>query len=140
MLNEYENLSEGIKDGFIVLFCKDGKIRPILLSKDEANLLNISLSIPFQNKEVVLGKGNVNIENGILKETTSDVKNKYLISYQYLTYAPGLEGLRECADTFEEEITLECSEVEIKDEYFVERKIHEKTKKEISKIFTIAKI
>ena len=71
ILDNLENISDGVsKDGFVVLFMKDGKIRPVMLTKDQATLLNISLSVPFQKNQLLIGKGNVNIIDGELKPTS----------------------------------------------------------------------
>ena len=73
LLDSLVNLSDGVdknKDGFLVLFMKEGKIRPIMLTEDQATLLNISLSVPFQKDQLLIGKGNVNIIDGELKPTS----------------------------------------------------------------------
>ena len=73
LLDSLENISDGVdknKDGFVVLFMKDGKIRPVMLTEDQATLLNISLSVPFQKEQLLIGKGNVNIIDGELKPTS----------------------------------------------------------------------
>lgn len=73
ILDSLENISDGVdkkKDGFVVLFMKEGKIRPIMLTEDQATLLNISLSVPFQKEQLLIGKGNVNIIDGELKPTS----------------------------------------------------------------------
>lgn len=73
ILDSLENISDGVhkeKDGFVVLFMKEGKIRPIMLTEDQATLLNISLSVPFQKDQLLIGKGNVNIIDGELKPTS----------------------------------------------------------------------
>ena len=71
ILDNLENISDGVsKDGFVVLFMKDGKIRPIMLTKNQATLLNISLFVPFQKEQLLIGKGNINIIDGKLKPTS----------------------------------------------------------------------
>ena len=71
ILDNLENISDGIsKDGFVVLFMKDGKIRPIMLTQNQATLLNISLFVPFQKEQLLIGKGNINIVDGELKPTS----------------------------------------------------------------------
>ena len=71
ILDNLENISDGIsKDGFVVLFMKDGKIRPVMLTKKQATLLDICLFIPFQEEQLLIGKGNINITNGELKPVT----------------------------------------------------------------------
>ncbi len=58
-----------ITDGFLVLYVKDGKVRPIGLSNDQAEMLDISLALPFKEPIRVL-KGFVNIKKGILGGVT----------------------------------------------------------------------
>ncbi len=58
-----------ITDGFLVLYVKDGKVRPIGLSTEQAALLDVSLALPFEKPVKVL-KGFVNIKKGILGGTT----------------------------------------------------------------------
>ena len=71
ILDSFENISDGIsKDGFVVLFMKEGKIRPIMLTKNQATLLDISLFVPFQKEQLLIGKGNINIIDGELKPTS----------------------------------------------------------------------
>ena len=71
ILDSFENISDGVsKDGFVVLFMKDGKIRPVMLTQSQATLLNISLFIPFQKEQLLIGKGNINIIDGELKPTS----------------------------------------------------------------------
>lgn len=73
ILDSLENISDGMdknKDGFVVLFMKDGKIRPVMLTQSQATLLNISLFIPFKKEQLLIGKGNINIIDGELKPTS----------------------------------------------------------------------
>ena len=49
---------------------QEGKIKPIMLTEDQATLLNISLFVPFQKDQLLIGKGNVNIIDGELKPTS----------------------------------------------------------------------
>ena len=73
ILDSLENISDGVdknKDGFVVLFMKDGKIRPVMLTEDQATLLNISLYVPFQKDQLLIGKENINIIDGELKPTS----------------------------------------------------------------------
>ena len=137
-LEKYENLSDGSKDGFVVLFCKEGKIRPIMLTEEQATLLNISLKVPFNNNSVVLGKGNVNIENGTLKDVTSDEKNKYELEYEYKE-TDIVDG-NFTGESLEGTVVLELNEHEKKNESFVKHQIYLKTKKEPVLIFKITKL
>ena len=55
-----------ITDGFLVLYVKDGKVRPIGLSTEQAETLDMSLALPFIKSDVKILKGLVNIKKGIL--------------------------------------------------------------------------
>lgn len=55
-----------ITDGFLVLYVKDGKVRPIGLSEEQALTLDMSLALPFMQSDVKILKGFVNIKKGVL--------------------------------------------------------------------------
>ena len=59
-----------ITDGFLVLYVKDGKVRPIGLSNEQALTLDMSLALPFMKSDVKILKGFVNIKKGVLGGVT----------------------------------------------------------------------
>lgn len=51
-----ENLSDGVKDGFVLFYLKGGKLHTVLLNKDQADMLDISLKVAFGDDPVKVVK------------------------------------------------------------------------------------
>ena len=47
-----ENLSDGVKDGFVLFYLKDGKLNSVLLDQEQVNVLDVSLKIALGDKAV----------------------------------------------------------------------------------------
>lgn len=47
---KWNNLSNGETDGFVLFYLKGGKLHPVLLSQDQADMLDLSIVVPFQEK------------------------------------------------------------------------------------------
>ena len=54
MKNKYTNLSDYTNDGLFLCYMKDGKMYPTALKEEQANLLDISLAIPFKDEPVIV--------------------------------------------------------------------------------------
>ena len=48
--NLWNNLSNGKSNGFVLFYMKDGMLHPVLLTKEQADLLDLSIILPFQEK------------------------------------------------------------------------------------------
>lgn len=67
-MSKYQNLSDGKSDGFIILYVKDGKVKPIGLTESQASMLDLSLMFPFKDKGVIIYQDQVvNIKDGVIK-------------------------------------------------------------------------
>lgn len=43
------NMSDGKSDGFVIMYCKDGIIYPVGLTKEQIEMLDISMGMCFQS-------------------------------------------------------------------------------------------
>ena len=66
-MKKYENLSNGTSDGIVLFYMKDGKLKPIALTKDQADMLDVSLKIAFGEKIHVEIKTDINVKGGIIQ-------------------------------------------------------------------------
>lgn len=65
-MSKYNNLSDGKCDGVIILYMKDGKVKPVSLTEGQASMLDLSLMFPFKEKGIIVDVNtNVNIKNGV---------------------------------------------------------------------------
>ena len=51
-----KNLSDGVKDGIVIMYCKDGTIYPVGLKQEQLEMLDLSLGIFFQGTLKVINK------------------------------------------------------------------------------------
>jgi len=49
-MSKWTNISDGKSNGFVLFYMKDGMLHPVLLTKDQADMLDISIAIPFTEK------------------------------------------------------------------------------------------
>lgn len=64
---ELNNLSDGIKDGILILYMQDGKVKPVGMSKEQMQMLDFIIPSAFDKPIKVFKEINVNIVNGIIK-------------------------------------------------------------------------
>jgi hypothetical protein len=50
MKTEFTNLSDGNSDGIVLFYMKEGMLYPVLLNKDQAEMLDITIAAPFKSK------------------------------------------------------------------------------------------
>jgi len=53
-MGEYNNISNGITDGFVLFYMKDGKLKSVGLNKDEADRLDIILGTVFTEPATII--------------------------------------------------------------------------------------
>jgi len=51
-MSKFENLSDGIDDGFALFYIKDGKLQAVLLDEAEASSLDLMLGVTFGRQPV----------------------------------------------------------------------------------------
>ena len=51
---KFKNLSDGTTDGVVLFYMKKGKLHPILLNKDQADILDLVISMPFSGNKMVI--------------------------------------------------------------------------------------
>lgn len=49
-MSNLDNLSDGIRDGFVLFYIKDKKLCSVLLSEEQAGIFNLSMKLVFDNK------------------------------------------------------------------------------------------
>ena len=50
-----KNLSDGIKDGIVIMYCKDGTIYPVGLKQEQLEILDLSIGM-FLEKLTIINK------------------------------------------------------------------------------------
>jgi hypothetical protein len=63
----YKNLSDGKSNGIVLLYMQEGVLYPVALSEEQANALDLTISIPFHEKGVRVVKQSLNVKNGIIE-------------------------------------------------------------------------
>lgn len=48
-MSKFQNLSNGQSDGVVIFYMKNGKLHPVALTKDQAQMLDIAISVPFKS-------------------------------------------------------------------------------------------
>lgn len=51
-----ENMSDGIKDGIVIMYCKSGIIYPVGLNIEQLEMLDLSIGICFQGALNIINK------------------------------------------------------------------------------------
>ena len=64
---ELNNLSDGVKDGILILYMQDGKVKPVGMSKEQMEMLDFIISTAFEKPIKIFKERNVYIINGIIK-------------------------------------------------------------------------
>ena len=52
------NLSDGIKDGLVLFYMKNQKLHSVLITQEQADMLDISLKIAFGDEPVKIAPAN----------------------------------------------------------------------------------
>ena len=71
-MSKYNNLSDGKSDGIVLFYVKEGKIKPVVFSQDQADMLDIVLNMPFKESKLMVVNQNINIKNGELMQSTAE--------------------------------------------------------------------
>ena len=58
-----KNMSDGINDGIVIMYCKNGTIYPVGLKQEQLKMLDLSIGICFQGSLNVINKPIGNIIN-----------------------------------------------------------------------------
>lgn len=64
---KFINMSDGKEDGFILLYMQKGKVKPVGLSREQMETLDLMLGVALSDKKVSVIDHNVNIKEGIIK-------------------------------------------------------------------------
>ena len=64
---ELNNLSDGKKDGILILYMQGGKVKPVGMSKEQIQMLDFIIPTAFKKPIKVYKETNVNIINGIIR-------------------------------------------------------------------------
>lgn len=51
-----KNMSDGVNDGIVIMYCKNGTIYPVGLNEDQLEMLDLSIGICFQGTLNVINK------------------------------------------------------------------------------------
>ena len=62
----WNNISDGKTDGFVLMYMKNGLLRAVALTQEQADMLDISVEVPFVDSKVyILNK--VNVVDGVIQ-------------------------------------------------------------------------
>jgi len=54
MKTEFTNLSDGNSDGIVLFYMKEGMLYPVLLNKDQVEMLDIAIAVPFMKSKLAI--------------------------------------------------------------------------------------
>ena len=61
-VKRFNNLSNGIDDGVVLFYLKDGKLHPILLNADQAEMLDLVITTPFVDSKMLISEEVLKVE------------------------------------------------------------------------------
>lgn len=53
---QFQNLSDGVKDGIVIFYLKNGKLHPALLDEDQATMLDVVIATPFVESKMRISR------------------------------------------------------------------------------------
>ena len=62
----FNNLSDGESNGIVLFYMRDKVLFPVALSEEQANALDLTISIPFHEKGIRVVKQKLNVKDGVI--------------------------------------------------------------------------
>ena len=70
MADKYKNLSDGVSDGIVLFYMKNRMLHPVMITKDQIEMLDLALVIPFKDSKLNIAPTPVKYE--AIKEMVID--------------------------------------------------------------------
>lgn len=61
-MRKYNNLSNGYSDGVVIFYMRKGKLHPILLTEEQADILDFVIPMPFKEDRMHISPDSVQLK------------------------------------------------------------------------------
>lgn len=51
---KYKNLSDGVSDGIVLFYMKNKMLYPVMITKDQVEMLDLIIAVPFKESKLVV--------------------------------------------------------------------------------------
>lgn len=66
-MSKYKNISDGESDGLGLVYMKDGKLHSVGLTQDQADMLDLTIGLPFAESGLLVLPV-LNVKDGVIKK------------------------------------------------------------------------